>query len=1006
MTRQIEKLVRDNIPSALTNEEQQKRHRIATRNEEHRFLARKWAEEADELLAEFKGARREQLIEEMADVYEVLNTIADRFNITQEEVQRQQLKKQTLKGGFKENRLLKVPLKNTHDRWLLGHNSAVLPFLNWHIQHAIEIKIAVSFILESGLRLLEDSLKIASANGCKISLLTTTYLHVTEPAALKRLLSMQSDNFKVRLYENKNQSFHPKTWIFTDQQSETKALVGSSNISASALMHGVEWNYHIHETDAGWPVEQASQIFDELFFSTPTEPLTQVFVDTYTLSYEPKPFKETRYAPTLTPNPAQLEALQRLQLLREDGENKAMVIAATGVGKTYLAAFDSLKYSKVLFLAHRIELLTQAEKSFLKIRPNDGVCRMYSGEATPLANLTFATAQSLGTDQRLESLSETQFDYIVVDEFHHAAADGYLKILTKLKPKFLLGLTATPYRMDNRELLNLCDDNIAYKVMVHDAIAMGWLCPFRYYGLYDDTDYAKLQLHGGQYRIADIEATIVNEKRNRQILEQFRRFPSRCAIGFCVSKAHADNMATYFLSQGIESRSYHSDNSHLEANGLSLLRQGEIRILFVVDMLNEGVDIPAVDLVMFLRPTQSMTIFLQQLGRGLRRHETKNFLTVLDFIGNYKGADFKLPTLLGDYDKKDDLREDLNVSLQRLNLAKGLIELPGDIRIELDELSLKTLKALHRQPIHEQLKQAFMELKDQLSRRPTLSDLFNHGRYAPKLYRETFGSFMQFLLSTDQATEQERELEAECGGFLLELEKTAMTKSYKMVVIQSLLKRQGFQDGLDINNIVSDFRDFFTSHLRHQVDTDDTVVAEITHVKLETLKRYVKSNPIDNWCNGSFFKFDESRSLMIYVGPQPSNWHTFYQAVDERQKWRIAAYFERKIPSLPKFRIVCGRRHEDQPHIAIGNFHWGQEKPLGWQRIVVGEETYFANFVKIAINVLKIEPSGDKVIQNQLADVLMKTLGVTDKGSLNGKFVSIERLPSCDGFSLGAYKPE
>jgi len=358
--------------------------------------------------------------------------------------------------------------------------------------------------------------------------------------------------------------------------------------------------------------------------------------------------------PLYEPKGAQIEALYELKKCREEGWNKGLVVAATGIGKTYLAAFDSIGFHKVLFVAHREEILNQAKTSFENIRPNIKT-GLFSGKNKEInKDVLFATVQTLGQKKYLcdEYFKKDEFDYIIIDEFHHAAAGNYGNILEYFTPKFLLGLTATPERMDNKDVFALCDYNIVYEVRLKGAIDKGWLVPFRFYGVFDDTDYEKISFRNGRYDEVELERALMINKRADLILKHYKKYNSRRALGFCASRKHAEYMSKYFNENGIKACAVVSGEQTKftmeRCDAVDKLRKAEINIIFSVDMFNEGLDIPEIDMILFLRPTESPTIFLQQLGRGLRKYKNKKYVNILDFIGNYKKANLIPFFLSGD----------------------------------------------------------------------------------------------------------------------------------------------------------------------------------------------------------------------------------------------------------------------------------------------------------------------------------------------------------------------
>lgn len=520
----------------------------------------------------------------------------------------------------------------------------MLESIAYYAERAQGIRLVVSFIMESGAKLLAEPLQKAAARGCPIELIIGTYMHVTEPSALYLLKQVLGDSFNLLFYEGK-ESFHPKAYFFYGEDDDV-VFVGSSNASRSALVTGVEWNYGLKRSVDTISFEVFEKAYRDL--RRRSKPVTDDMLRWYAKSwrrpkqiihlFDPEPDVVTADG-LVEPRGAQIEALYELERTREDGFDKALVVVATGLGKTYLAAFDSKDYERVLFVAHREEILKQAADSFAVVRPNASIGFFTGKEKCSDAELTFASVQTLGRTDYLkpEFFTPDHFDYVVVDEFHHAAADSYQALLSYFQPKFLLGLTATPDRMDNRDIYSLCDYNLAYEVSLKNAINRGWLVPFRYYGIYDPTNYDEIDYSNGQYDIAQLEASLSRAERAHLLLKQYLRYRRKRALGFCASIKHAEEMSRYFIENGIAATCVTSSKncdprySMDREEAVNKLKCGELEIVFSVDIFNEGVDTPSVDMVLFLRPTESYTVFMQQLGRGLRKYEGKEYLIVLDF---------------------------------------------------------------------------------------------------------------------------------------------------------------------------------------------------------------------------------------------------------------------------------------------------------------------------------------------------------------------------------------
>lgn len=432
--------------------------------------------------------------------------------------------------------------------------------LKMSMAKAKQIDIIVSFLMESGVRMLLNDMKRALDRGVKIRILTGNYLGITQPSALYLIKSELGNRVDLRLYNETSRSFHPKSYIF-HYESSNEIYIGSSNISKSALTSGIEWNYRFSDTLDKKNYELFYATFEDLFLNH------SIIIDDEELKRYSKAWKKPAVSRDLVkydtaednedrntenvrmlyrPRGAQIEALYALQESRMEGAAKGLVYAATGIGKTYLAAFDSAKYERVLFVAHREEILKQAAVSFKNVR-NSADYGFFDGkEKDTDKSVIFASVATLG---RPEYLNETYFpadyfDYVIIDEFHHAVTDQYRRIVDYFQPQFLLGLTATPERMDGKNIYEICDYNVPYQISLKEAINKGMLVPFHYYGVYDETDYSGLRIVKGHYDEQELnQAYIGNERRYDLIYKYYRKYRSLRAIGFCCSRQHAEDMA-------------------------------------------------------------------------------------------------------------------------------------------------------------------------------------------------------------------------------------------------------------------------------------------------------------------------------------------------------------------------------------------------------------------------------------------------------------------------------
>ena len=499
---------------------------------------------------------------------------------------------------------------------------------------AEQIDIIVSFLMESGVRLLLADLKQALDRGVKIRILTGNYLGITQPGALYLIKDQLGDQVELRFYNEKGRSFHPKAYIF-HRGDLGEIYIGSSNMSRSALTSGIEWNYHFDSLRDSGNFRRFYETFEDLFYRH------SILIDDQELARYSREWKkpavqrdlekydqfgpEMKVEALFQPRGAQIEALYALKNSRREGAKKGLVLAATGVGKTYLAAFDSQSFERVLFVAHRDEILRQAAESFYNVRHSRDYGFFTGREKTTGKSVVFASVSTLGRPAYLNEryFARDYFDYIVIDEFHHAVTDQYRRIIEYFRPEFLLGLTATPDRLDGRSLYELCDYNVPYEINLRDAINKGLLVPFHYYGIYDETvDYSQIRIVKGRYAEEELTGQLTVGTRYELIYRYYCKYRSRRALGFCCSRKHAEQMAKEFCRRNIPAAAVYSDSDGEYAadrsEAVRRLRDGELRVIFSVDMFNEGLDISELDMAMFLRPTESPVVFLQHLGRGLR----------------------------------------------------------------------------------------------------------------------------------------------------------------------------------------------------------------------------------------------------------------------------------------------------------------------------------------------------------------------------------------------------
>lgn len=583
--------------------------------------------------------------------------------------------------------------------FLPGQELPFVEVLRAGLEAATRVDMLAAFVMASGIAAIRDDLEGALARGVEVRVLTGDYLGVTDPEGLAALLGLMSEypNLSVRLFIcPPGQSFHAKAYLFFAGDGAA-AYVGSSNLSHSALHGGIEWNLRAVDTQEEFAAIEAR--FRDLWLADQAKWLTAELLADYRLRRPARrPNVDAIDLPPPPPEPhvLQREAMQHLTAARERGVRRGLVVLATGLGKTLLSAFDfaATGWQRALFVAHREEILAQARGAWARVLPDRVLGRWSAGRREKHAPIVFASIQALSRDGALDELEPGAFDYVVIDEFHHAAADTYQRLLDRLSPKFLLGLTATPERADEADLLALCDSEMIYRAGLRRGLAERLLVPFRYFGVADDVDYAQIPWRSGRFDGEALTRAVATREHAARALAAFdERAPrtNRRALVFCCSVAHADFMAAYLREQGIAAAAVHSGpTSAARADALRRFQAGELAALVAVDLFNEGLDVPDIDAVLMLRPTESPVIFLQQIGRGLRVHRerAKPHLTVVDLVGNHRAH-------LGKLDAIRALLEDERGRADTLAaLRRGSLDLPAGCSVELATEALDVLDRL------------------------------------------------------------------------------------------------------------------------------------------------------------------------------------------------------------------------------------------------------------------------------------------------------------------------
>lgn len=665
-------------------------------------------------------------------------------------------------------------------------------YLRRSINTCTSFSFSVAFISDSGLQLIIRELRDSSHKNIRGQILTTNYEYGTTPNALKMLLSL--DNVECKVYDalpNGVRKFHTKGYLF-EYPDRYEVIIGSSNMTQFALKSNHEWNIsYISKNDP--TISEILDAYELLFNHKQSKPLNSNFIDDYSKEYYNRKYlssyKQDLYNKMvefikdnpanvfftqiaelfevdelsliekielendndIKPNEMQELALEGLANIRSSGGNKGLIIAATGTGKTYLAAFDVLQFNpaRVLFVVHRERILQDAMKTFKRIIPGKKYGFITGQHKDLEADYIFASVQTISKDDNINYFNKAHFDYIVLDEAHRSAAPSYNKIINYFQPKFLLGMTATPERTDQNNIFELYDNQIAVEIRLREALEKNLVVPFHYFGITDVTsDLSDIDLS----KDIDILADRLNIKSRVDLIieniELYKHSGEKTkALGFCVNRKHAKYMSDNFNDRGL-SAIYLTGESSADEREIAVKRLEDnldlLSFIFTVEIFNEGVDIPSANMVLMLRPTQSPIIFTQQLGRGLRLHRGKEYLTVLDFIGNYNKS-FLIPIALsGDnaYDKDDII----------LSTQNDFFDIPGDTFITIEEKTKRQiLEQLERVNFNQTsyLKESYMSVRKSLSSFAFLTN-FPFNGFDPIRFIKKESSYLSFIARVEK----------------------------------------------------------------------------------------------------------------------------------------------------------------------------------------------------------------------------------------------------------------
>ena len=814
------------------------------------------------------------------------------------------------------------------------------------------IDLVVSFIMKSGLEIISPALQDAIERGARARILTTDYLQITDADALSRLLDLV-DTFggrvAVRVFSDAATTFHPKAYLFWSADgTAARAFVGSSNLSRSGISGGVEWSVGVEQ------VAPLVEGFERLWADRRSLPLTHQLVREYRALWRPERVAPPEVEPEPpvqppAPRPVQREALDALEQTRLAGHAAGLVVMATGLGKTWLAAFDTARPSvrRILFVAHRDEILRQSRDVFRTVQPDADLGLFTGTEKNPGARVVFASVQTLAG--RLGVFDPDEFDYVVVDEFHHASARTYRRILDHFRPGFLLGLTATPERLDGADLLALCGDNLVFECNLVEGINRGDLSRFEYFGTTDVVDYTPIPWRGGRFDPELLTNAVATQVRAQQALDEWRSRGAGPTLGFCVTVRHADFMAEFFRDAGVTAVSVHSGpGSSPRRQAIDDLKSGRVEVVFSVDVFNEGLDVPAVATILMLRPTESPVVFLQQLGRGLRRTAGKASLVVVDFIGNHRSFLLKPRALLG---AATGSRPSTTAVLAAMR--SGDFELPDGCSVTFDVEAVDILARLARVGARSALEDSCRSYAGEEGRRPTAVQAWRAG-HNPAAARSAHGGWLGLLDHLGLLDEAEADVWRAHGEVLAGFEVEPVTKSYKLITLKALLHDGTLRSGASITQVSWTSHRLVSADPRLIEDTrSDTAMPNPVGADETSWRDYWRRWPLAAWAGelrgqpGRWFRIDGDRFLPTFRIAE-SHAPTFDALVAELVDWRLA-------------RFLFGRANSARLRVGQANglpLVWLDRErnpglPMGETRFLADGDEYTGRFMKIALNVAR-----------------------------------------------------
>lgn len=787
-------------------------------------------------------------------------------------------------------------ITNDHKRGI-----KVLTHIENQLMHCDEFSISVAFINRSGFVELSETLKELERRSVRGRILTTDYLCFSDPYALDKLASLTNIELKMYHVDDAGVGFHTKGYLFREN-GIYRIIIGSSNMTQTALSTNMEWNTQLVSTEQGEMAQSIVSEFEKLWSDDASKPYAE-FIEEYRDKYDRKKqidrlIREQHKIALqddivdydtykLKPNKMQEEFIGNIHDLRERGAKRALLISATGTGKTYASAF-ALKNEnpkKALFIVHRELIAKQAIKSYRKVFGKTKKLALLSGSSKEYdADILFATMSMMAKKETLDRYKKDEFDWICIDEVHRAGSESYQKIMSYFETDFWLGMTASPERTDGFDIFNLFDHNIAYEIRLQQALKEDMLCPFHYFGITDIEINGEIMNDKTGMRNFSY---LVSDKRVQYVLEQANYFGYSGervkGLVFCSSKKEAQELSAKFNARGYYTVALAGDDSGKQREAcIDLLTkevpEEEIQLhekaiknteacavtempfldyIFTIDIFNEGVDIPEINQVLMLRPTESPIVFVQQLGRGLRKAEDKDYVVIIDFIGNYTN-NYMIPIALsGDRSYNKD-------SIRRY-VSEGTRIIPGASTIHFDEISrtriFQSIDSARTNDV-KLLKESYEQLKYRLGRIPTVLDFKKYGAIDVSKYFEKFGSYYAFLVKYygDEYETRLSDSEANIIEFFSK-KVTNMKRPHELILLQSLLN-QKTRVGVYLEKILSNPK---LAKLSKRLE--ESVVRNLTNEfpKEEERKKYMDCILIQSTENG--YQLDDKFQQLLMENP-------------------------------------------------------------------------------------------------------------------------------------------